>query len=76
MIPDSNDLVLMPEVQVRRLLRGRRLHLSILAPLGAWVGRGALRVLHVRPFEDDAYDVFAGYESYEPLERVQGAQTT
>ncbi len=72
MLAESNDLVLMPEVQVRRLLRGRRLHLRVLAPVGAWVGCGVLRVLHLRPREDDAIDVIAGYESYESLESARG----
>ena len=72
MLPESNDLVLMPEVQVRRLLRGRRLHLSVLAPVGSWVGCGVLRVLHLRPREDDAVDLIAGYESYESLEPARG----
>jgi len=76
MAPDSNDLVLMPEVQVRRLLRGRRLHLSILAPLGAWAGCGTLRVLHVRPRHDDTFEVIAGYESYEPLQPTHGVPAT
>lgn len=69
MVPDINDFVLMPEVQVRRLLRGRRLYFSLLAPLGAWVGCGTLRVLHVRPRDDDALELVTGYESYEPLDR-------
>jgi hypothetical protein len=64
------DLVLMPEVDARAALRGRVIRLSVLAPVGAWLGVGRLRVLRAR--ERDAggplVELVCGYESYE---RVQ-----
>ena len=38
----------MPETQARRELRGRVGAFSVLAPVGSFAGRGALRVLRVR----------------------------
>ena len=59
----------MPEVQARRYLRGRIAALSVLAPVGSFAGRGALRVLRVLA-QGDAGDearleLTCGYESYE-----------
>lgn len=47
----SDDLILMPEVQARRVLADRPIRLQTLAPYGSWIGCGALRVLRltVRP---------------------------
>jgi hypothetical protein len=47
----NEDVVLLPEVQARRLLGDRRIRLHVLAPYGSWTGRGTLRVLRmtVRP---------------------------
>jgi len=53
----------MPEVQARAVLSGRRLHLRVIAPLGPWLGVGALRVLRARERED-AIELDCGYESY------------
>jgi hypothetical protein len=64
-----NEQMLVPEVQARRTLHGRRLRLSMLAPYGSWLGCGTLRVLRVRTNDDDSVDLTVGYESYE---RVAG----
>ncbi|MBV8153333.1 MAG: hypothetical protein JO029_09525 [Candidatus Eremiobacteraeota bacterium] len=63
----KEDLVLAREVDARRALRGRKLRLALLAPLGPWLGRGALRVLRVRDLGDDFTELLTGYESYERL---------
>lgn len=61
------DLTLMPEVCARAALTGRRVCLSVLAPVGGALGRGTLRVL--RTIErDDAIELVCGYESYERYE--------
>lgn len=60
------DLVLMPEVDARRALAGEALAFSVLAPVGAYLGRGVLRVLRVKP-ADSAIELVCGYESYERL---------
>ena len=57
----------MPEVEARRALRGHKTRLVVLAPFGAWAGRGVLRVLRLRMNEDESADLVAGYESYEQL---------
>ena len=59
--------MLVPEVEARRALRGRQTRLQVLAPYGAWAGRGSLRVLRVKVDESGAAEVVAGYESYEKL---------
>jgi hypothetical protein len=43
----NEDLVLLPEVQARRLLGDRHIRLQVLAPYGSWTGSGTLRVLRV-----------------------------
>lgn len=54
----------MPEVQARAALAGRRVRLSVLAPVGPCLGVGTLRVL--RTTEDhDCIDLICGYESYD-----------
>jgi hypothetical protein len=65
----SDDLVLLPEVEARRALRGRRIRMHMVAPIGAWVGCGKLRVLRlsVRPAVGDAEEIAelaVGYEAY------------
>ena len=62
----SEELILVPEVQARRALRDHALRLHVLAPHGAWLGCGALRVLRLKINEDRSADVVAGYESYRP----------
>jgi hypothetical protein len=61
----NDDLTFLPEVQARRALGGRPMRLKVLAPFGAWVGCGVLRVLRVRahPYDDEV-EVTVGYESY------------
>jgi hypothetical protein len=63
----SDDLMLVTEVRARQALRGQRIRLQVLAPYGAWIGRGALRVLRLKMNGDDYADVTVGYESYESL---------
>ncbi len=60
----------MPEVQARRHLRGRVGTLSVLAPVGAFAGKGTLRVLRVsfdelRTGSDQNIALVCGYDSYE-----------
>ena len=65
----SDDLILMPEAQARRALGDRPVRLQMLAPYGAWIGRGALRVLRMRVLEADGekeVELTVGYESYHP----------
>jgi hypothetical protein len=62
----NEELILVAEVQARRALRDHALRLHVLAPHGAWLGCGALRVLRLRINEDRSADVVAGYESYRP----------
>jgi hypothetical protein len=61
----SEDLVLVSEVQARRALRDRRIRLRVLAPYGAWVGHGTLRVLRLKT-GDQEVELTVGYESYQP----------
>lgn len=71
MTPESN-LVMLADVEARRALRGRALRYEVLAPVGAWLGCGRLRVLRVKPqAEGDAapLHVTLGYESYERPDR-------
>lgn len=58
-----DDLVLLPETAARRILGTRPLAFSVLAPLGAFAGSGALRVLRVRESES-RIELVCGYESY------------
>jgi len=60
--------MLMPEVAARAALRGRALRLAVLAPFGAWAGRGALRVLRLRSRDGESAELVVGYESYERLD--------
>lgn len=60
----TGDLTLMTEVQARAALSGRPIHISVLAPVGSWLGTGRLRVL--RATEDAGrIDLVCGYEAYE-----------
>jgi hypothetical protein len=59
-----NELTLVPEVDARRALRERRLRLSVLAPYGAWIGCGTLRVLRLKMNDDESAVLTVGYESY------------
>jgi hypothetical protein len=63
----SEELILVPEVQARRALRKRALRLRVIAPSGAFVGCGALRVLRIKPSEEGPAEIAAGYESYRPV---------
>ena len=56
---------MMSDTEVREALRGRRLRYAVVAPYGNWLGKGRLRVLRVKPAEEDTLDVTLGYESYE-----------
>lgn len=66
----TGDLILMSEVQARAALSGRRLRLRVLAPLGAWLGVGTLRVLRAIERED-GIDLDCGYESYAPFDKLR-----
>ena len=61
------DLILMPEPDARRALAGQAVTLRVLAPVGAYAGRGTLRVLRVKaqPSGADAViELVCGYEAY------------
>lgn len=62
----NEDLILVPEAQARRALRKQPLRLEVLAPHGAWIGCGALRVLRLK-VEDRWAELTVGYESYQPV---------
>jgi hypothetical protein len=62
----TEELILVPEMQARRALRNYALRLHVLAPHGAWLGCGALRVLRLKILEDQSAEIVAGYESYRP----------
>ena len=63
----SDDLALMTDVAARRALRGRRLRVTVLAPLGGWLGRGRLRVLRASGDQSESVHLVLGYESYEKV---------
>jgi hypothetical protein len=65
-----NELTLVPEVDARRALREHRLRLLVLAPFGAWIGCGTLRVLRVKINDDESAVLTVGYESYRRLPAV------
>jgi len=59
--------VLLPEVEARRALRGRRIRMQMLVPIGPWIGCGKLRVLrlHIAPGENEEIaEMAVGYEAY------------
>lgn len=53
----------MPEAEARRALSGRIGAFSVLAPVGAFAGKGTLRVLRLRE-ADERIELTCGYESY------------
>jgi hypothetical protein len=57
----------MPEVDARRALSGQTIAFRVLAPVGAYAGRGALRVLRARMFQDEVVELVCGYERYDRL---------
>lgn len=63
----GSDLILVPEVQARLAMRTWDLRLQVLAPQGAWIGHGTLRVLRLKIFEDQSAEMTVGYESYRPI---------
>ncbi|MGZ3504154.1 MAG: hypothetical protein ACXVAG_02015 [Vulcanimicrobiaceae bacterium] len=63
----------MPEVDARRALSGRALVFSVLAPVGAYLGRGTLRVLRVRE-QHESIELVCGYESYVRIESSEPRQ--
>lgn len=63
----NEELILVPEVEARRALRGHNLRVQVLAPYGAWAGCGVLRVLRLKVADDRSAELTVGYESYEPL---------
>jgi hypothetical protein len=73
---DAGELTLMPEVDARAALAGRRVLFSVLAPVGAWAGRGVLRVLRATTKmhgDEDAVELVCGYESYVRLDDTKAA---
>jgi hypothetical protein len=64
----SEELVLVPEVEARRALAGRRIRLQVLVPFGSWIGCGTLRVLRstFRQAEtgEPEVELVVGYEAY------------
>jgi hypothetical protein len=67
------DLALMPEVDARAALQGYRIRFQVLAPVGAWLGVGRLRVLRLKEIDSSKdrgqpeIELICGYESYERL---------
>jgi hypothetical protein len=62
----------MREVDARRALAGRALSFLLLAPVGAYAGRGAIRVLRIalrqaQGDSDERLQLVCGYESYERI---------
>jgi hypothetical protein len=67
---NSEDLVMLPWVTARRALSDRVLRFRVLAPPYAAVGVGVLRALRVAALSgehDGAWELVAGYESYEKV---------
>jgi hypothetical protein len=62
----SEDLTLLPEVQARRKLRKQPVRIVVLAPYGAWIGCGTLRVLRLKMPPQSFDEVYP--------ERSRGAQ--
>jgi len=60
----SDDLILSPEVEVRRKLAGYSIALQMLVPYGCWIGAGRLRVLRLKHREDRNVELTVGYDSY------------
>ena len=73
---ETGDLTLMPEVDARAALADRRVQFSVLAPVGAWAGRGTLRVLRATPTDSgdgEIVELVCGYEGYERLDKLEGS---
>jgi len=64
MSANPGDLTLMTEVQARAALSGRPIHISVIAPVGSWLGVGRLRVLRAAE-QMGMMHLMCGYESYE-----------
>ncbi|MHB8140499.1 MAG: hypothetical protein ACYDA5_02190 [Vulcanimicrobiaceae bacterium] len=64
---NPTDVILLRETEARRALHGVELRVRVLAPVGPWLGSGALRVLRAsyRDAAQKAVDLIVGYESYE-----------
>lgn len=59
--------MLVPEVDARRALRGRRIRMHVVAPIGPWIGCGKLRVLRIRQIHGETEEIAemaVGYEAY------------
>ena len=59
--------MLVPEVEARHALRGRRIRMHMVAPIGPWIGCGKLRVLRIRTTQCDVGEIAemaVGYEAY------------
>ncbi len=72
-------LILMPETAARRALAGQPVVFRVLAPVGAYAGRGVLRVLRARPStttqstaDTTRIELVCGYESYDRLDTADG----
>lgn len=73
------DLTLMPAVQARAALAGRRVRFSVLAPMGPYAGVGTLRVLRAGALsavgadgaEEEVVELVCGYESYAVLPEMK-----
>ena len=63
----GRDLVLMPEVEARAALAGRKLLLRMLLPPYPTIGRGRLRVIRLKDVGDGATELLCSYEGYERL---------
>jgi len=64
----TDELVLLPWVDARRMLGDRPLRFRVLTPPYAAVGVGVLRALRVRALggeHDGAWELVAGYDGYE-----------
>lgn len=64
-------LMLLPEVEARALLAGRKLSFRVLLPPFPALGVGALRVLRVAE-RLERTEIVAGYERYERLDAREG----
>lgn len=60
----TEDVILLREVEARRVLGDRAVHLQMLVPYGTWFGYGALRVLRMKINDDRSAELIVGYESY------------
>lgn len=60
----SSDLVLMPEVEARAVLRDRAIALRMLLPPYPAIGLGRLRVVRVRE-RGETTELLCSYEGYE-----------